>query len=64
MNSLTTVVTVNPDVVHTPLPNGEAVLLQMSTSHYFTLNTTGAQIWEMLSQGSSYRTHFRSKARA
>ena len=44
-------VTPSPDVVHTSLQNGEAVLLNIKTRKYFSLNQTGAAIWALLEEG-------------
>ena len=41
----------DPEVVFTNLKNGEAVLLHLGTNQYFSLNETGALIWESLEQG-------------
>ena len=41
----------HPDVVHTALENGEAVLLHLGTNQYFSLNDTGARIWELIDKG-------------
>ncbi len=35
------------------MPEGDIVLLHLRTTHYFTLNTTGALLWEMLGSSSS-----------
>lgn len=42
---------INPDVVSTLLDNGEAVLMHMGTASYFSLNPTGARIWQLLTAG-------------
>lgn len=44
---------INPDVVSTQLDNGEAVLMHMGTASYFSLNPTGARIWQLLTAGLS-----------
>lgn len=36
------------DVVHTKLDSGAAVLLDLNTHKYFSLNSTGAVIWKMI----------------
>lgn len=45
----------NPDVIVTELADRdgkpEAVLLNMGTHKYFSLNDTGIQIWKVLEQG-------------
>ncbi len=43
----------SPEVVDTTLPNGEVVLLQLGTKRYYTLNPTGARIWQWLAQRRS-----------
>lgn len=40
-----------PDVVVTELEGKEAVLLNLATKMYYTLNETGLRIWQMLSSG-------------
>lgn len=42
---------VNPDVVSTLLDNGEVVLMHMGTASYFSLNQSGARIWQLLGAG-------------
>ena len=42
-----------PDVLFTKLKDGEAVLLHMEAKSYFSLNETGAQIWNLMSDGLS-----------
>lgn len=42
--------TPDPEVIATTLEE-EAVLLHMSTQHYYTLNETGCFIWQRLEQG-------------
>ena len=39
------------DVVITELEGKEAVLLNLATKMYYTLNETGLRIWQMLSSG-------------
>ena len=51
MLSLSSTAHPNPDVVGTKLDNGETVLMHMGTANYFTLNSTGTTIWELLGQG-------------
>ena len=41
----------DPDVVITELEGKEAVLLNLATKMYYTLNETGLRIWQMLSSG-------------
>lgn len=43
----------HPDVICTELPDGEAVLLHVGTKRYFTLNQTGARIWNLIQQGET-----------
>lgn len=38
----------HPDVVSTALPGGDVVLLQLTTKAYFSLNSTGAEIWGLI----------------
>ncbi len=44
---------INPDVVSTLLDNGEVVLMHMGTASYFSLNQSGARIWQLLEAGLS-----------
>ena len=39
----------DPDVVITELESKEAVLLNLATKMYYTLNETGLRIWQLLS---------------
>jgi hypothetical protein len=41
----------DPEVVCTPLRNGEGVLLHLGTQCYFTLNETGLMVWRLMEQG-------------
>jgi PHD/YefM family antitoxin component YafN of YafNO toxin-antitoxin module len=41
------------DVVITELEGKEAVLLNLATKMYYTLNETGLRIWQLLSSGST-----------
>lgn len=41
------------DVVCTPLDDGEAVLLHLSTREYYTLNETGSLVWALVEEGIS-----------
>lgn len=41
----------HPDVLSTPLPERELVLLNQQSGEYYTLNETGLSIWEGLCQG-------------
>jgi hypothetical protein len=43
----------HPDVVVTELDDKEAVLLHLETKNYYTLNDTGARIWQLLCSGLS-----------
>jgi hypothetical protein len=51
MPSILSIITPDPNVVGTTLENGETVLMHMGTASYFTLNSTGTQIWDLLSKG-------------
>ena len=42
--------TPHPDVLSTTLQNGEAVLLHLGTNFYFSLNETGARIWDLMTK--------------
>ena len=44
---------ISSEVVCTELQNGEAVLLHLGTKSYFTLNSTGLLIWQLLEKGHS-----------
>ncbi len=44
-----------PDVLVREL-EGEAVLLDLATGHYFGLNATGARIWSLLAEGGDFAT--------
>ncbi len=37
-----------PDTIATELPDGETALLDLASQRYYTLNGTGAWIWERL----------------
>lgn len=39
-----------PGIIHTKLANHEAVLLDLEARRYFSLNLTGAEIWEYLEE--------------
>ena len=41
----------DPEVVLTELDDGEGVLLHLGTRKYFSLNKTGLEIWQLLSEG-------------
>lgn len=41
-----------PEIVFTRVSEGEAVLLSLATKRYYSLNETGALIWESLEEGS------------
>ena len=43
--------TVHPDVVDTEIDEGEVALLHLGTKTYFSLNLTGARIWQHLKRG-------------
>jgi coenzyme PQQ synthesis protein D (PqqD) len=46
-----TVMHPHPSLVFTRLDDNEAVLLHLDTKRYYTLNETGARIWELLQHG-------------
>jgi hypothetical protein len=41
----------HPEVVDTELEEGEVVLLQLQSKTYYSLNRTGARIWQGVKQG-------------
>jgi hypothetical protein len=41
----------HPEVVDTELDTGETVLLQLESTTYYSLNTTGTCIWQGLKRG-------------
>jgi len=41
----------NPNIVSTEMDDEESVLLDLTTRRYFTLNPTGAVIWERIVAG-------------
>jgi hypothetical protein len=41
----------NPDVICTELDDGEAVLLNIVTREYYTLNASGGKIWQCVADG-------------
>jgi Coenzyme PQQ synthesis protein D (PqqD) len=41
----------HPEVVDTPLEDGETALLHLESTTYYTLNPTGTRIWQGLKQG-------------
>lgn len=41
----------HPDVVFTRFDETSAALLHLKTKRYYTLNETGARIWELLAAG-------------
>jgi hypothetical protein len=41
----------HPEVVDTALETGEVVLLQLDTKTYYSLNVTGAHIWQGIQEG-------------
>jgi hypothetical protein len=45
----------NPEVVDTELDTGETVLLQLESTTYYSLNTTGTRIWQGLKRGWTLR---------
>jgi hypothetical protein len=38
----------DPDVLITALPGGDAILLNLGTGQYFSLNQTGALLWKLM----------------
>jgi hypothetical protein len=46
-----TVMHPHPSLVFTRLDDSESVLLHLDTKRYYTLNETGAHIWELLQHG-------------
>jgi hypothetical protein len=48
-----TTVRPHPSVVFTRLDAAEAVLLHLETKRYYSLNETGARLWELLQTGTS-----------
>ncbi len=51
MLTMQTQVQPDPAVLATALSDQETVLLHVRTNYYYTLNATGAQIWQGLSDG-------------
>jgi hypothetical protein len=51
MLTLESSVTPRASVVATQLDNGDAVLLDMATAKYFSLNPAGARVWQLLDAG-------------
>ncbi len=47
----TSQISLNPDVVYTRFDETSAALLNLKTKRYYTLNETGARIWELLEAG-------------
>ena len=45
----------HPEVVATTLETGEVILLHLDSQTYYSLNLTGAHIWESLTQGLTMR---------
>ena len=45
--------TAHPDVLFAQLKNGNAVLLHLGTKSYFSLNPTGAIMWQGIAQGKT-----------
>jgi hypothetical protein len=46
----------DPDVVYTRFDESSAALLHLKTKRYYTLNVTGATIWELMARGEGSRT--------
>jgi hypothetical protein len=55
MHTFNQVLRPHPEVVATALENGEVVLLHLDSQTYYSLNLTGASIWESLTQGLTVR---------
>lgn len=51
MLTLQTQLQPNPTVLATTLSTAETVLLDLQSNYYYSLNETGAQIWQGLNQG-------------
>lgn len=51
MLSINTKLTPHGEVVSTTLDNGETVLMHLATATYYSLNQTGARIWDLLGEG-------------
>jgi hypothetical protein len=51
MVTLTLTMRPHPEVVDTELDTGETVLLQLESTTYYSLNTTGTRIWQGLKRG-------------
>jgi hypothetical protein len=51
MGPLDQKVQVHPEVVDTALDTGEIVLLHLESATYYSLNVTGARIWQGMQQG-------------
>ncbi len=49
----TELLTKNPQVMSTELPDGGSVLLDLSSELYFGLNSVGTQIWEYVGDGAT-----------
>jgi len=43
----------DPDVVTTAMPDGELIMLHLGTGMCYTLNATGALIWNLLESATS-----------
>jgi hypothetical protein len=43
----------DPDVLITPMPGGDAILLNLETGKYFTLNQTGALVWKLMERSTT-----------
>lgn len=51
MTALDQKIQVHPRVVETELDEGEIALLHLEGKMYYSLNTTGARIWQVLKKG-------------
>lgn len=43
----------DPGVVISALPNGEMVLVHLDTRQYYSMNSTGALLWNLMAQAPS-----------
>ena len=47
-----------PETVLFTSVDGDAVLLNARSNHYYSLSDVGARLWELLSEGSSFRAAY------
>jgi Coenzyme PQQ synthesis protein D (PqqD) len=43
----------DPEVAVTVMPSGDAILLNLGTGQYFSLNQTGALIWKLMESSTT-----------